>query len=40
MRKEENLGLEPEDYDITKKERINGRDFLKLTAEEKFEFIE
>ena len=35
MRKEEDLELEPEDYDIIEKERINGRTFLKMT-EEKF----
>src|SRR5215475_9109181 len=34
LRKEEDLELEPEDYDIIEKERINGRAFFKITKEE------
>ncbi|PKK59342.1 hypothetical protein RhiirC2_857384, partial [Rhizophagus irregularis] len=34
LRKEEDLELEPEDYDIIEKERINGRDFLKATKQD------
>src|ERR1044072_4576178 len=33
LRKEEDLELEPEDYDIIEKERINGRAFLNITEE-------
>ena len=33
LRKEEDLELVLEDYDIIEKERINSRDFLKITEE-------
>ncbi|CAJ0832144.1 5833_t:CDS:2 [Entrophospora sp. SA101] len=34
LHKEENLDLVQEDYDIIKKERINGRDFLKISKKD------
>jgi hypothetical protein len=34
LRKEEDLDLEEEDFEIIRKQRVNGRDFLKTTKEE------
>ena|ERR1700722_20685620 len=34
LHKKEDLELEPEDYDIIKKERIAGHDFFKITKKE------
>ncbi|GBB97990.1 hypothetical protein RclHR1_03110022 [Rhizophagus clarus] len=33
LQKEEDLGLEEEDFEIIRKQRVNGRDFLKITEE-------
>ncbi|GES88290.1 hypothetical protein GLOIN_2v1587390 [Rhizophagus clarus] len=41
LQKEEDLGLEEEDFEIIRKQRVNGRDFLKITEEklEKWEVL-